>query len=114
MHPVITEQLAADHIREIRARAEAECRASQARRARRARRAQRRTPSIRPSGVVAGVFGFVHTFREQRPALARRGDGLHKNGGALEDARAGLAGKGEGLLVPRPHPHEHLTSAKTT
>ena len=69
MHPVIRQQLLADHIREIHARAEAD------RRARQARRPRRRAPSIRLSGVVAAVLGVVHTFGEQRPALARRGDG---------------------------------------
>lgn len=108
MHPVIRQQLVAEHIREIHARAEAE------RRSRQARRPRRRAPSIRLSGVVAAVLGVVHTSGEQRLALARRGDGLHKNGGALEDVRVGLAEKGEEPLVPRPHHHEHLTSAKTT
>ena len=108
MHPVITQQLAADHIREIHARAEAE------RRARQARRPRRRAPSIRLSGVVAGVLGVVHTFGEQPSVLVRRGDGLHENGGALEDGRVGLAETGEEALVLLPHPHECLTSAKTT
>ena len=108
MHPVITQQLVADHIREIHARAEAE------RRARQARRPRRRAPSIRLSGLVAGVLGVVHTSGEQRSALVRGGDGLNKNGGALEDVRVGLAETGEELLVPRPRPHERLTSAKTT
>jgi hypothetical protein len=108
MYPVITQQLVADHIREIHARAEAE------RRARQARRPRCRAPSIRLSGVVAGVLGVVPTFGEQRPVLVRRGDGLHENGGALEDGRVGPAETGEELLVPRPHPHERLTSAKTT
>jgi hypothetical protein len=108
MHPVITQQLVADHIRKIHARAEAE------RLARQARRPRRRAPSIRLSGVVAGMLGVVHTFGKQRPLLVRRGDRLHENGGALEDGRVGLAETGEELLVPRPHPHERLTSAKTT
>jgi hypothetical protein len=93
MHPVITQQLAADHIREIHARAEAE------HRTRPARRPRRRAPSIRPSGVVAGVLGVMPTSGELRSALGRRGDGLHKNGGALEDVRTGLAEEGEELLV---------------
>jgi hypothetical protein len=108
MHQVITQQLVADHIKEIHARAEAE------RRARQARRPRRRAPSIRPRGVVAGVLSVVHTFGKQRPVLMRRGDGLHENGGALEDRRIGLAETGEELLVPQPHPHERLTPAKTT
>ena len=108
MHPVITQQLAADHIREIHVRAEAE------RRARQAYRPRRRTPSIRLGGVIAAALGVVRTSGEQRPALVRRGDGLHQNGGALEDVRIGLAEEGDELLVPRPHPHERLTSAKTT
>ena len=107
MHPVITQQLAADHIREIHARTEAE------RRGRQARRPRRRAPSIRLSGVVAEVLGFGHAFGDQRSVLLRRGDGLHENGGALEDGLVGLAETGEELLVPRPHPHERLTSAKT-
>jgi hypothetical protein len=107
MHPVITQQLVADHIREIHARAEAE------RLARQARRPQRRTPSIRLSGVVAGMLGVVHTFGKQRSALVRRGDRLHKNGGALQGVRVGPAEEGEELLVPRPHPYERLKSGKT-
>ncbi len=67
MHPVITQQLVADHIREMHARAEAE------RRARQARRPRRRAPSIRLSGVVAGVLGVGHASGEQRSALVRRG-----------------------------------------
>jgi len=42
-------------------------------------------------GVVASVLGVVHAFGELRPALVRRGDELHENGGALGDVRAGLA-----------------------
>ena len=66
MHPVITQQLVSARIREIHAKAETE------RRARQARRPRRRAPSIRLSGVVAGVLGVVHTFGEQRSALVRR------------------------------------------
>jgi hypothetical protein len=43
----------------------------------------------RLSGVVAGVLGVVHAFGELGPALVRRGGGLHENGGALDDVRAG-------------------------
>jgi hypothetical protein len=93
MHPVIRQQLVADRIRGIHASADTE------RRARQTRRPRRRAPSIRLSGVVAGVLGVVHTFGEQRSALVRRGDGLHKKGGALEDVRVGLADEGEELLV---------------
>jgi hypothetical protein len=32
-------------------------------------------------GVVAGVLGVVEAFGELRPALVRRGDELHENGG---------------------------------
>jgi hypothetical protein len=32
------------------------------------------------------VLGVVHAFGELRPALVRRGDELHENGGALEPA----------------------------
>ena len=84
MHPVITQQLVADHIREIHARAEAE------RRARPARRPRRRAPSIGLRGAVAGVLGVMPTSGELRSALGRHGDGLHKNG---------LAEEGEELLV---------------
>jgi SnoaL-like domain len=79
-------QLSTDHIREIHARAEDE------RRARQARRPRRRAPSIRLSGAVAGVLGVAHAFGELRPALVRRGDALHENGGALGDVRAGPHG----------------------
>ena len=48
MHPVIMRQLAADHIREIHAKAEDE------RLARQARRARRRAPSTRPRLRPAG------------------------------------------------------------
>ena len=108
MHPVITQQLVAGRIREIHARAEGK------RRVRQAGRPRRRAPSIRLSGAGTAVLGVVHASGEQRRALMRRGDGLHENGGAVEDVRVGHAEKGEELLVPRPHPHERLTSAKTT
>jgi hypothetical protein len=49
------------------------------------------------------VLGVVHAFGELRPALVRRGDELHENGGALDDVRAGLAEEAE-ELVPRLHP----------
>ena len=107
MHPVITQQLVSAHIREIHAKAETERLAHQARRPR------RRAPSIRLSGVVAGMLGVVPTFGEQRSALVRRGDRLYKNGGTLPDVRVGPAEEGEELLVRRPHPYERLTSAKT-
>jgi hypothetical protein len=107
MHPVITQQLVSAHIREIHAKADTE------RLARQARRPRRRAPSIRLSGVVAGMLGVVHTFGEQRSALMRRGNRLYKNGGALQDVRVGPAEEGEELLVRRPHPYERLTSAKT-
>jgi hypothetical protein len=38
--------------------------------------------------------------------VARRGDGLYENGGALDDVRARLAEKGAELLVPRLHPED--------
>lgn len=56
------------------------------------------------SGVVASALGVEHAFGELGPALVRRGDELHENGGALDDVRAGLAEEGEELLVPRLHP----------
>jgi transposase len=52
---------------------------------------------------VSGV-GVEHAFGELGPALVRRGDELHENGGALDDVRAGLAEEGEELLAPRLHP----------
>ena len=42
------------------------------------------------SGVVAGVLGVVHAFGELHPALVRRGDELHENGGALDDVEPAL------------------------
>src|SRR5256712_12480557 len=51
------------------------------------------------SGVVASVLGVEHALGERRPALVRRGGELHENGGALDDAPAGLAEEGEELLV---------------
>lgn len=55
-------------------------------------------------GVVAGVLGVEHALGELRPALVRRGGELHEHGGVLYDVRAGRAGAGEELLVPRLHP----------
>jgi len=103
MHPVIMRQLSADHISETHTRAEDE------RRAREARRPRCRAPALRLSGVLASVLGVVHPFGDLRPAPKRRGDGLHENGSALDDVRAGLGeeaqeladdqGKGEDLLL---------------
>ena len=52
MHPVIMRQLAADHIREIHAKAEDE------RRARQARRARRRAPSARLRPPASGTLSY--------------------------------------------------------
>jgi hypothetical protein len=56
------------------------------------------------SGVVASVLGVEHAFGELGPALVRRCDELHENGGDLDDVRASLAEEDEELLVPRLHP----------
>jgi hypothetical protein len=50
MHPIIIQQLAADHIREIHAEAEND------RLGRRARRARRRAPSLRPRLPASGTL----------------------------------------------------------
>jgi len=42
------------------------------------------------SGVVASVLGVEHAFGELGPALVRRCDELHENGGDLDDVRASL------------------------
>ena len=42
------------------------------------------------SGVVATMLGVVHAFGELRPALVRRGNELHENGGALDGVRPAL------------------------
>jgi len=52
MHPAITRQLAADHIREMRAQAEDE------RQARQARRARRRVPSTPPRLPASGTLSY--------------------------------------------------------
>jgi hypothetical protein len=54
-------------------------------------------------GAAAGELGCVHAFGELRPAIVRRGDERHENGGALDDVRAGLCERGEERLVPRLH-----------
>ena len=97
MHPVNVRQLAADRISEAHARAEDE------RRARQAGWPRRRAPAVRLSGVVAGVLGVVHAVGDLRPVPVRRGDGLHENGGALDDVRAGLGEEGEEFSGPRLH-----------
>jgi hypothetical protein len=62
MHPVIMRQLAADHIREMHAKAEDE---------RQARRARRRAPSARPGLRASGTFSYDHPRLDagQRPAV---------------------------------------------
>ena len=52
MHPVIMRQLAADHIREMHAKAEDECLA------REARRARRRAPSVRLRLSASGTLSY--------------------------------------------------------
>ena len=65
MHPVIMRQLAADHIREMHAKAEDE------RLARRARRVRRRAPSTRPRLPASGTPGYDDPRLDagQRPAM---------------------------------------------
>ena len=65
MHPVIMRQLAADHIREIHAKAEDE------RLARQARRARRRAPSTRPGLPASGTPSYDDPRLDagQRPAM---------------------------------------------
>ncbi len=65
MHPVIMRQLAADHIREIHAKAEDE------RLARQARRARRRAPSTRPKPRASGTLGYDDPRLDagQQPAM---------------------------------------------
>jgi hypothetical protein len=55
MHPVIIEQVAADHIRDIHTEAAAERRARQARQARRARR---HAPSARPELPASETLSY--------------------------------------------------------
>jgi hypothetical protein len=64
MHPAITRQLAADHIREMHAKAEDE------RLARQARRARRRAPSTRPRLPASGMLSYDDPRLDagQRPA----------------------------------------------
>jgi hypothetical protein len=68
MHPVIMRQFAAEHIREIHAKAEDE---GQARQARQARRARRRTPSTRPRLPASGTLSYDDPRLDpgQRPAM---------------------------------------------
>ena len=65
MHPAIVRQLAADHIREIHAKAEDE------RLARQARRARRRAPSTRPGLPASGTLSYDDPRLDpgQRPAM---------------------------------------------
>ena len=65
MHPVIMRQLAADHIREIHAKAEDE------RLARHARRARRRAPPTRPRLPAGGTLSYHDPRLDagQRPAM---------------------------------------------
>ena len=65
MHPVIIRHLAADHIREIHAKAEDE------RLARQARRARRRAPSTQPGPPPSGTLSYDDPRLDtgQRPAM---------------------------------------------
>jgi hypothetical protein len=68
MHPVIMRQFAAEHIREIHAKAEDE---GQARQARQARRARRRAQSTGPRLPASGTLSYDDPRLEagQRPAV---------------------------------------------
>jgi len=68
MHPAITRQLAADHIREMHAKAEDE------RQARQARRARRRVPSMRPRLPASGTLSYddPRLGEGQRPAMTEQ------------------------------------------
>jgi hypothetical protein len=70
MHPIIIQQLAADHIREMHAEAENERLGHRARRARQARRAGRRAPSMRPRLPASGTLNYDDPRPDagQRPA----------------------------------------------
>ena len=65
MHPVIIQQLAADRIKEMHAKAEDE------RLARQARRARRRAPSTRPRLPASGTLSYddPRLVAGQRPAM---------------------------------------------
>ena len=65
MHPVIMRQLAADHIKEIHAKAENE------RQARQARRPRRRAPSTQPRLPASGTLSYDDPRLDagQRPAM---------------------------------------------
>ena len=65
MHPVIMRQFAAEHIKEIHAKAEDEGQARQARRAR------RRTPSTRPRLPASGTLSYddPRLYPGQPPAI---------------------------------------------
>ena len=65
MHPVIMRQLAADHIKEMHAKAEDEGQA------RRARRARRRAASTRPRLPASGTLSYDDPRLDagQRPAM---------------------------------------------
>ena len=68
MHPAIMRQLAANHIREIHAKAEDE------RLARQARRARRRAPSTRPRPPASGTLSYDDPRLDagQRPAMTEQ------------------------------------------
>ena len=71
MHPIITRQLAADHIRELHAKAEDE------RLARQARRARRRAPSTRPGLPASGTLSYDDPRLDAGPRPA-----MHEQPGA--------------------------------
>jgi hypothetical protein len=68
MHPAIMRQFAAEHIREIHAKAEDE---RLARQARQGRRARRRAPSTRPRLPASGTLSYddPRVDAGQRPAM---------------------------------------------
>ena len=68
MHPDIMRQLAAEHIREIHAKAEDE------RLARQARRARRRAPSMRPRLPASGTLSYDDPRLDagQRPTMHKQ------------------------------------------
>jgi len=68
MHPAITQQLAADRIREMHAEAEGK------RQARQAHRARRRAPSIRPRLPASGTLSYDDPRLDpgQQPAITQQ------------------------------------------
>ncbi len=91
MHPVIIRQLAADHIRELHAKAEDE------RLARQARRARRRAPSTRPRIPASGTLSY------DDPRLdAGQRSAMHEQPSESCLGLATLVGSGDGPESCRP------------